>query len=259
MWDALLKLCPYDISELKPKSPIDMYNEAIGNLTDYDCTICLNKGIVAVDYVNGELKTKVCSCMKVRERMRTTKDSGIEDELKSKTFDNYQAESKWQQFIKSKAQEYCSEGADRWFFIGGQCGSGKTHICCAISNEFIKKGKSFKYMEWMPDSKELKALANDISYVEKINQFKRYDVLYIDDFMKVKKGENPTGADVNIAFEILNSRLRDRSKITIISSEFNMDELLAIDEGAMSRINERAKPYVYQISQDDGKNYRLKE
>jgi DNA replication protein DnaC len=114
-------------------------------------------------------------------------------------------------------------------------------------------------MEWMPESKELKALANDISYAEKINQFKRYDVLYIDDFMKVKQGEKPTGADVNIAFEILNSRSRDRSKITIISSEFNMDELLAIDEGTMSRINERAKPFVYQISKGDDKNYRMKE
>jgi DNA replication protein DnaC len=259
MWDAIMKMCPFDLSNIKPKSPIDIYNEAVGNLNDYDCDICRNKGIVAIDYINGELKTKICECMQKRSRLKAEKESGIEYELKSKTFDNYRTESKWQQYIKAKAQEYCSEGADRWFFIGGQCGSGKTHICCAISNEFIKKGKSFKYMEWMPESKELKALANDISYAEKINQFKRYDVLYIDDFMKVKQGEKPTGADVNIAFEILNSRSRDRSKITIISSEFNMDELLAIDEGTMSRINERAKPFVYQISKGDDKNYRMKE
>ena len=92
-----------------------------------------------------------------------------------------------------------------------------------------------------------------------INKYKNAKVLYIDDFLKVKKGEEPTPADINLAFEILNYRLLDPDKITVISSEKTLLDLLNYDEATMSRIFKAAGRYKINIEKDIKKNYRLKE
>lgn len=260
-WSVILQFCPFDLSDMKSKTQVEIYNEAPGEIpgdtTNYNCTMCNNKGHISIAYDGIVHTTKPCECMQIRANIRRTKESGLETEYLSKTFDNYIANTPWQKYIKEQAITFCREGGDRWFFIGGQSGSGKSHICYAICSEFQKKGKEVKSMEWVTEAKKLKALSNDVQYSEITRMYKHYDVLYIDDFMKVKQGETPTGADVCLAFDILNSRLRDRTKITIISSEFAIENLMSVDEGVASRINERAKPYVLCITQDKSKNYRM--
>ena len=66
-------------------------------------------------------------------------------------------------------------------------------------------------------------------------------VLYIDDMYKTGKGQQPTVGDVNLAFEIINARYNDTGKVTIISSERTVEEMLDIDEAVGSRIYERSK------------------
>lgn len=141
-------------------------------------------------------------------------------------------------------------------FITGNC--GKTHLCTAIATDYIKKGYELRYMLWIDDSKMLKSLANDFAYQDKINIYKNVDVLYIDDFLKVKQGGEPTTADIVLAFEILNSRVMDDEKVTIISSEKTIDELLDYDEAMMSRIVQKCGRYKLNIGKDRSKNYRLK-
>lgn len=140
-------------------------------------------------------------------------------------------------------------------FITGNC--GKTHICTAIAGHYIKAGKEVKYMLWCEEAKKLKALVNDKSYQDLIRIYKTVDVLYIDDFLKVKSGESPTPADINLAFEIINHRLIENNKITIISSEKKLDELMEYDEATMSRIYQKTGVYKLNINKDISKNYRL--
>ena len=140
-------------------------------------------------------------------------------------------------------------------FVTGN--SGKTHICTAIAGHYIKAGKEVKYMLWCEEAKKLKALVNDKSYQDLIRIYKTVDVLYIDDFLKVKSGESPTPADINLAFEIINHRLIENNKITIISSEKKLDELMEYDEATMSRIYQKTGVYKLNINKDISKNYRL--
>ena len=105
---------------------------------------------------------------------------------------------------------------------------------------------------------KIKAKANSDEYEELLKPWKTVDVLYIDDLFKTEQGKNPTTADVNIAFEILNYRYRNSKLITIISSERTIQEIVGIDEAVGSRIFEKSGNYCINISKDIKKNYRLK-
>lgn len=240
---------------------IDRYNESEGDLNEadgYDCKLCKNKGFIARLSPEGEEVWSECRCRKVRATLRRAKRSGIGDILRDYTFDKYEAKETWQQELKEKAQAFCRDDNAHWFYIGGQVGCGKTHLCTAIAAHYIKAGKELRYMLWAEESKFLKANVNEPVYHEKMEEYKNVDVLYIDDFLKVKSGAIPTEADINLAFEIINHRLITADKITILSSEKELSELLDYDEATMSRIYQRTGPYKFSIAKDKSKNYRLK-
>jgi DNA replication protein DnaC len=85
--------------------------------------------------------------------------------------------------------------------------------------------------------------------------------LYIDDLFKTgrvagKTAQMPTEADINLAFEIINSRAIQR-KPTIISSESNLFDLIQIDEAIGGRIKQRCGEYYLNIGSKNTKNYRM--
>jgi DNA replication protein DnaC len=190
------------------------------------------------------------------------KASGLENVLKDYRFDNYVAKEPWQQGVIDKAKKFVNDEGNHWFFMGGQSGCGKTHLCTAVCREFLLKGKSVQYMLWRDDVTKLKSAVTDSEeYGKLIDRYKNADVLYIDDLFKTGKVDSgfqkPTAADINVAFEILNYRYNNPALITIISSELTEDELLDIDEATGGRIYERAKK-AFSIGQDRKKNYRIK-
>lgn len=240
---------------------VDSYNASEGDLHEedgYECALCKNKGFIAKIDEDGYEVLQTCKCQKIRATLSRAKRSGLGDILKDYTFAKYEAKDSWQQEIKEKARQFCTDDEAKWFYIGGQVGSGKTHICTAIASHYIKAGKELRYMLWAEDSKMLKANVNEDVYQKKMSEYKNADVLYIDDFLKVKQGEAPTSADINIAFEIINHRLMSNDKITIISSEKQLNEIMDYDEATMSRIFQKTGNYKFSISKDRSKNYRLK-
>ena len=233
-------------------------NDERGKLIGYNCVKCLNKGYTAVIEENS-ITLKTCECMKIRASNYNLEKSGLQDLTRRYTFDTYLPNESWQKVILMQAMRYLDDYNGKWFFIGGQVGSGKTHICTAITGEFIKRGKSAKYMLWRDEIVKIKAVVNDDSeYGKLINALKQTDVLYIDDFYKVRQGSNPTDADVNVAFEILNYRYNNPSLITVISSEKTLDYILKIDEAIGSRIYERTIGYCVNLKSDVNKNFRMK-
>lgn len=241
---------------------VDAYNKSAGNLNEFDgfnCNACLNKGYIAYINENGYEIHKECKCMRIRKTLRLAKNSGLGDILADNTFAKYEVTEEWQKAIKEKAQAFCEDEAAKWFFIGGQVGAGKTHLCTAISAHYIKAGFDTQYMLWCEESKRLKSIVNEFElYQRSIDKYKNVDVLYIDDFLKTRGGELPTNADINLAFEILNNRLMSNEKITIISSEKTLAEILDYDEATMSRIYQQTGIYNINIERDIKKNYRLK-
>lgn len=245
------------------KCIVDRYNEMVGHkneLDGYDCPVCKNKEYIAKINEDGEMVQVFCKCHKAREMLRKAQNSGLGNIVKDFSFDKFETPESWQKENKQIALEFCADDTATLFFIGGQCGSGKSHLCTAICAHYIKQDYDTVYMVWAEDSVKLKSLKNEYSlYQELMQKFKEAKVLYIDDFLKVRNGEEPTNADINIAFELLNHRFLSKDKITIISSEKTIMELLQYDEATMSRVYQKAGRYKIDIKPDLNKNYRLKK
>lgn len=258
-------LSPKDYEQFK----VDGLNETVGNRNEedgYECHICKNKGFVAklVESPSGVYSHCIsdCRCVEIRNSIMRMKRSGLKDIIKDYTFDKFDDAEPWQKSIKNAAVEY-AKNPEGWFFLGGQSGAGKTHLCTAICREFLLAGKRVKYMLWRDDIVKIKGAVTDSEeYSKAIDQFKTIDVLYIDDLFKTGKAadnstQKPTGADINVAFEIINYRYNNPSLLTIISSELTEDELIDIDEAIGGRIYERAKAFT--IGKSRGRNYRIRK
>jgi DNA replication protein DnaC len=233
-------------------------NATVGNLTGVDCPKCKNKGVVLA-VVDGELKMRMCECDKARKSLKRLEESGLKPLLDEYTFERYKAIDPWQKAALSMSQNFLEYGEGNWLFFGGQSGSGKSHLCTAICGQLLKRGRAVKYMMWKDDATKLKTIITDTqAYTKLIDEIKSVDVLYIDDFLKVQRGKQPTEADVLLAFEILNHRYVNKS-FTLISSEKTIDEIIAIDDALGGRIYQMAKNYSMNIAYDRNKNYRLRK
>lgn len=238
---------------------VDEENAKEGTLKYLNCPKCKNKGVIYHLGDNGVIAVEVCECQSKRDSIERIKKSGLETLMKDYTFDLYQDNEPWQKAIKEKAKAYLDDNYKKWFYIGGQVGCGKTFICTAITTELINRGKQAVYMLWRDEVVALKANVNDFSeYGKRMKELKNAEVLYIDDFFKVEKGKEPTPADVNVAFELLNYRYNNHDLITIISSERTVEDLMQIDEAVGCRVYQRAKDYNLSIKPDMNKNMRLK-
>lgn len=232
----------------------------------YECELCKNKGRIykVVECHDGSYThTAVfCKCEDTRRSILQMKKSGLKDVIKTYTFDRYETPEAWQKTLKGAAVEY-AKNPEGWFFLGGQSGAGKTHLCTAICRKFLLDGNAVVYMAWRDDIAKLKALAMEPEQrAEMINRYKQSKVLYIDDLFKTGKNpdgskQKPTSADINTAFEIINYRYNNPSLYTIVSSEWTEDELLDIDEATGGRIFERAK--TFSIAPDRSRNYRTRK
>lgn len=242
----------------KQYDPIKVMNDAPGKLTGYDCEKCKNKGVIYM-LQDGYEVFRECECMKIRESIRRIKMSGLKEALEKCTFKSFEVNEDFQRTMFEKAMAYIKNYKNNWFFLGGQPGCGKTHICTAIVRKLlVGEGKVTRYLQWRDEVPKIKAKANTDEYEEMLTPWKTVEVLYIDDFFKTGQGQRPTTADVNIAFEILNYRYQNSNLTTIISSELKIGDIIKIDEAVGRRIFEKAKNYCFNIDNDIKKNYSLK-
>lgn len=259
---------------------VDLYNESTGNLNEqdgYDCPRCKNKGYIArVQYyeIYGSYREVLCPCRcnRARNALRRLARSGLKDVVKKYTFERYQTIEPWQEDVKRKALQFCEENKkpnnpNRCFFMGGQSGGGKSHLCSAIAIQLLRDGMDVRYMIWNKEIDNIKAIVNDSEqYAAKMKELEEVEVLYIDDLFKRGKDEFgnqrlPSEPEARRAFEIINLRSLNPSLITIISCEWTLAELIEIDEATAGRIYELAKAagYCINIKKDRAKNWRLRE
>lgn len=254
--DVLTESRCYDPVEAA-KSRAAAYNRTPGSLAGKDCPTCRNKGQIMVAHEDGSTAIQECECMGWRRSLRRLERSGLQELVKRCRFDTFQTPEPWQERAKEKAVQYAADPAGRWFLASGQPGSGKTHLCVAICRELMLRGLETRYLLWRDEVTRLKASVNDAAEYQRLMEpFKRVQVLYIDDFFKTGRGQQPTVGDVNVAFELLNARYMDRGKVTVISTERSVEELMDIDEAVGSRIYERARESALQLCGAE-KNWRM--
>lgn len=241
--------------ELKSLSPVDfqvrVHNDGIGNLKYVDCPVCKNKGDLAVN-VDGYLQINECSCMKKRKIMKRIEDSGLSSQFANYRFDNFRTDEAWQKSMKDRAIEYLNHFNDKspfkWLYIGGQIGSGKTHIESALMRELIQKGYDIAYMQFseeMPDIERGLVSYGDINLkaLSLYERFKTVEILVIDDAFKNYTKQRAF-------WDIINHRYKDGRLVTIISSQYSYDQLVQItgDESLPSRIFERCTEKYFRVS-----------
>lgn len=262
-----LNLNPFGMSEQSfdpaalSKMKADTINNILGNLTGYDCPKCRNRGYIALVKDDGGISSQECDCMRIRRCIWEMEKSGLKNIIREKTFDAFTATEPWQKAIKAGAAAY-AENPSGWLLMCGQSGSGKTHLCTAVCRHRLLAGDEVRYMPWREKISEIKGMSLDNDKrAEILNEYKKAQILYIDDLYKTGKAvngsSNPTGADVGLAFEIINHRYINHIP-TIISTEKTPQELVEIDEATGSRIIEMAGGNVYSIGLDQKRNYRLR-
>lgn len=244
---------------MTPELMIKNFNDRVGNLNEYDginCELCNNKGIIyKLDEQDYEYVVD-CKCNKERKIIRNLKSSGLYEDFKIHSFTSFKEETQHHKAMKAKALVFIKDKGLNWFFIGGKSGSGKTHICTAISKELIRQGNDFIYL---PFARVMPSIAKDLTNytshlkLEAEYQFeklKNAEVLYIDDFLKIMVKD--------IVFELIDYRYKNKLK-TIISSELNLEEIAEYDEAVSGRIYEmtgRGK-YSMTIANAAENNYRF--
>ena len=222
------------------------------DLGGVDCPLCGNTGRL-IEQGPGllELHVRECACMRKRRSLRSLRRSGMADMARRYTFAAYQTDSEHRRAVKAAAERFV-QADEGWFFIAGQSGSGKSHICTAICAALIERGLELSFLSWRDEAPSLKASVTEREqYETRMKKLKSVPVLYIDDFLKGKITE----ADVNLAFEILNARYNNAALRTVLSSEWKLDELLQLDEALGGRICERARGFTVLAPPD---NWRLR-
>ena len=250
---VLMRCMAQQLSEAeKLQDQVDRFNASVGEKTGYHCDICHDKGWIGV-IEDNMFKVAPCICQSKRTTVKSMKDSGLKN-TNELTFVTFRAYNQQAANMLNAAKEFLKVYPQKWLYIGGQSGSGKTHICTACVNNLLERGIECYYMSWIADIRKLKTAMfntdNDL-YPQMIEKLKQIPVLYIDDFFKGKVTEYDTG----IAMEIINYRYQS-GLVTVISSELYLSDLKQIDEAIMGRIVEKSLSVV--VSKGAGRNYRTK-
>lgn len=224
----------------------------------YNCPYCKDTTwIIEVDKV-----VRRCKCFKIELIKEQWEASGLKINDLDKTFKSYEVFNNTTKELKATATNYylrfknIEKTNNNSILLCGDPGSGKTHLCIALANNFLKKdGKRVIYMAWVDAIKELKQNSMDKdSYNKLINKYKNIEILLIDDLFKGGVSE----ADIRIAFEIINHRYINKLPI-LVSSELTIKEILNRDEAIGSRIYEMAKGFICEVKGNGTENnYRLR-
>lgn len=252
-WKTVKELIPkYDFDE-KPlptlEEDVDDYNSIKQEPRNgIECPLCLNKEAIK-RIVDGEVKVEKCKCRNQRDYYDRAKMCGMGDLVNLK-LDDYVASEDWQKKIKETAIHFINSNHTNWFVAIGQVGSGKTTICSIVANELMKT-KTVIYVVWNDYLAKMRRLYRN-EQEDYIDMIRFVEVLYLDDVLKSTNQQ-----DTQELFNLLNYRYNNK-KITIISSEKNIKDIFAIDEGIASRIIERAGDYLLTFKKDINKNQRVK-
>ena len=204
-----------------------------------------------------------CKCYEVAMLGKQWEASGLKLNDLDKTFKSYEVVSEITKELKSTATNYYLKFKEierkrhNSILLCGDPGAGKTHLCIALANNFLKKdGRKVVYMAWVDAIKELKQNSMDKeAYNKKISKYKDAEILLIDDLFK----GGVTEADIRIAFEIINHRYINNLPL-MVSSEYRIKDMLNVDEAVGSRIYEMAKGFFVEVKGNGTENnYRLRD
>ena len=159
----------------------------------------------------------------------------------------YRAETAKQQALETTVTEYVREmqagGLKRNFVMLGNCGTGKTHLACAIGMEAVRQSKTVLFATASEIIRRVQAAHKSDTETEwgMMQEFEQLDLLIVDEVGVQYATESAN----RIITEIVNARY-NAEKPTVFISNLGADEFQAVmGERAMSRMMEDGcKPFV---------------
>jgi DNA replication protein DnaC len=218
---------------------------------NYECDICKDREFI---YNIQSNTAKPCECRQSKQFKRLYKASGIAKVFEGKTFENFFTKTEALKTAKNSAQKFANEYSGDSIIICGCVGVGKTHLEIAISNLLLQRNIGVLYMQYrdvLTNLKQNMQISYDGQnvYQRELHKYKTAEVLFIDDLFKGKITES----DINIMYEIVNYRYLNNLAI-IVTSEFDLANLVQIDEAINTRLIEMSKNNLIKIEAD---NFRI--
>ena len=167
-------------------------------------------------------------------------------ELLKLRLEDYKADVPLTKMLKETAEKYLKDPNKMWFTILGKTGTTKTTIGSCIMNAMIDKGYQGLLLRWNDYSRRTKSKIMDDQYEDIFYHYADAQVLLIDDLIKGSRTE----ADIQQMYDLVDYRYRN-GKITIITSEYSLKELAAIDQATTRRIKERSGAYLIDIPEGE--------
>lgn len=223
--------------------------------SNFTCRLCHDSGHVPV--LNGEpvawdderllgvlLSCRECQCQSERRREKLFLSSHITDQFLSVGFKGFAVQGR--PACVREARDAALEYFDHYEAVKGtkanSCallgppGSGKTHLLMAVSNGLMRQGVGVHYFPWVEGFGELKDNLDELE--SRLDVMRHVDVLFLDDLFKGRY--KPTEFQLEQLFGVVNYRYLN-CKPMLVSSERDIDEICAIDEGIGRRFWERSK------------------
>lgn len=147
-----------------------------------------------------------------------------------KTFGNFEALEEWQAKLVQSCGQFADEvyktGGDRALILCGGYGTGKTHLCAAITNHICANhiGKTMLAKQWDSIIRKIFGGSNHQFSVDNfIDTLTRVDVLIIDE---VGSGERQlSSGQLSTMGEIIRRRANKKDKVTLLTSNFYANDL----------------------------------
>lgn len=241
---------------------VKMYNETESKSSIYQCDKCKNKGMIAYLNENGKGTLTNCSCYRIRKNREKMQKLGLLSFLdENNSFETMVSNENWQQHMISIAKNYVENFDNEWLLVCGSVGSGKTKLCSIVFSKILEKKPNAicEYLQWDADCNNLtfpseKEKDNVNALIE---DYKNCDILYIDDFLRLKSKKDFNSYLSNTAKAIINYRYINKLT-TIISSELYYNELEELDEAIATRIYQMCGKgeHIISIKRDKGRNMR---
>lgn len=199
-----------------------------------------------------------CECRMKKKSKQQWISAGIDQENNNKTFSNFVLWNEHSRKAKETAVAYYKEfnsnggkAKNCSILLCGQVSSGKSHLAIALGINFIKKNIQVVYMSYNENITQLKMHIREPEfYRNAMNKYKTCKLLLLDNLFK----GSATNADINIINEIVEYRV-SRQLPMIITTEFTLKELLCLNEGLASKINDMCKDFIVEIPKSSFNNY----